>query len=442
MQNNIDIDLEMSVVGTAMTYEHVIPHMHNIRPQHFSHTRLSNYWAAILHLWQRGKSPNIINVKAYCKAAEVDYDTLEMMNITDPSFTYRYTEYKYLDYAGERLIELWQLREVQALGGRMVQGMELPDAIQCLSEISSSVNTDNAESIADISLRVADQVEQAINSHRNNEPIPNAVYFGIPEVDRLGGFRTGDFVILAGRPAMGKSTLSRISLRSNAAKFPCMLLTKEMTKENITSLLASSEADIDSMLVREGRISDSQHNSLMNAIGKIAALPITVGYLGDLTNTIASIRRWRMQTDIAAPAVLYVDYLQQITNPIKGGSRHQEVAAVSNALKDLSLKLNIVTIALAQLSRSVEQRGGSKMPGLSDLKESGDIEQDADAVLFAYRPEYYGFMTDDSGNSTEGHCYLLKKKNRHGPVKDVKFGLELSTSRYYSLEQNNQFAPF
>ena len=136
---------------------------------------------------------------------------------------------------------------------------------------------------------------------------------------------------------------------------------------------------------------------------------------------------------------IYIDYLQLMTNNIKGSNREQEISSISRGLKQLAKELKIPVVALAQLSRSVEQRGGDKRPFLSDLRESGSIEQDADTVQFLYRPEYYDLMEDAEGNSTQGLGYLMVAKNRHGAVRDIPMRFKAECTKFMDKVDDFEF---
>lgn len=219
------------------------------------------------------------------------------------------------------------------------------------------------------------------------------------------------------------NTAFTLSLARNAAvrfNTPVALFSLEMAGVQLTQRLITSEAELDAQKVRTGRLEDYEWKQLITRIGGLSKAAI---YIDDtpglsITDLRAKARRLKAERDIG---IIMIDYLQLMTgNTAKGGNREQEIAGISRSLKIIAKELDVCVIALSQLSRAVESRGGDKRPVLSDLRESGSIEQDADMVAFLYRPEYYGFETDEEGNSTQGLAELIIAKQRNGPTGTVK----------------------
>jgi replicative DNA helicase len=196
----------------------------------------------------------------------------------------------------------------------------------------------------------------------------------------------------------------------------------EMSATQLMLRLISAEAEIDSNKLRKGKLENHEWVQLHQKIKNLSNAPI---YIDDtpalsILEMRAKCRRLKAQFDIG---LVIIDYLQLMTADSGGGAkgnREQEIAAISRAMKNLAKEINVPVIALSQLSRAVETRGGDKRPQLSDLRESGSIEQDADMVMFLYRPEYYKITQDEQGNSTEGVGEVIIAKNRSGDVDTVK----------------------
>lgn len=235
------------------------------------------------------------------------------------------------------------------------------------------------------------------------------------------------------------NTAFSLALTRNAALHPqnpvgVAYFSLEMSAQQLAQRLLTSEARVDAQRARTGRLHDDDWPKLARAAGKLSSAPIFIDdtpALGIL-ELRAKCRRLKAEHDIG---LVIVDYLQLMhgTQQAQGGNREQEIAQISRSLKGLAKELNVPVIALSQLSRAVETRGGDKRPQLSDLRESGSIEQDADVVMFIYRAERYGITVDEAGNSTEGLGELLIGKQRNGPIGDVKVAFVTQFARFENL---------
>lgn len=252
--------------------------------------------------------------------------------------------------------------------------------------------------------------------------------------DMLGGFQKSDLVILAARPSMGKTAFA-LSLARNAAidhKIPVAIFSLEMATLQIVIRLLCAEAKLNAHLVRTGKIPMEDAHKLSKNIHKLSDAPL---YIDDspsqtILEVRAKARRLKAEKKIGA---IFIDYLQLMTASTKMESREREISHISRSLKSLAKELNIPIIALAQLNRAVEART-DKRPMLSDLRESGSIEQDADVVMFLHRPEYYGMKTDPDGNSLEGIAEVIVGKQRNGPTGDVRLKFFKDFARFENLE--------
>jgi replicative DNA helicase len=246
---------------------------------------------------------------------------------------------------------------------------------------------------------------------------------GFSELDRMtSGWQSSDLVILAARPAMGKTAFV-LSLARNAAvigKRKIAIFSLEMSAVQLTNRLISSEAELSSDKIRRGKLEPHEWQQLLFKVGTLSEAGIFIDDTPALNifELRAKARRLKAQHGID---MIIIDYLQLMSGTgDKNGNREQEISNISRSLKSIAKELNIPVIALSQLSRAVETRGGNKKPILSDLRESGSIEQDADMVLFIHRPEYYGLDVDDDGNSTKGMAEIIIAKHRNGAVGSVR----------------------
>lgn len=244
------------------------------------------------------------------------------------------------------------------------------------------------------------------------------------DVDRMtAGWQKGDLVIIAARPSMGKTAFMLTAAR-NAALHPdenmrtsVAIFSLEMSHKALVQRLLTMEARVNAQDARTGRMNDEDFNRMIDAAGRLYSAPIFIDDTAaiSLMELRSKARRLKQEHDIG---LIIVDYLQMMTagSQNNNSNREQEIASISRGLKSLAKDLDVPVIALAQLSRAVEQRGGDKRPQLSDLRESGSIEQDADVVTFLFRPEYYGIKTTDEGMSTEGLAEVIIGKQRNGPT--------------------------
>ncbi|MEG0500020.1 MAG: replicative DNA helicase, partial [Rikenellaceae bacterium] len=252
----------------------------------------------------------------------------------------------------------------------------------------------------------------------------NGIPTGFTELDKItSGWQSSDLIIIAARPAMGKTAFV-LSMARNATidfKKPVAVFSLEMGDVQLITRLIVSESSLDSTKVKTGQLGAAEWKHLQDSIVQLSEAPLYIDDTPALSifEFRSKARRLKAQYDVQ---MIIVDYLQLMTGPTDmRGNREQEVAAISRSLKSIAKELNIPIIALSQLSRSVEQRGGNKRPQLSDLRESGAIEQDADIVAFIHRPEYYGIKVDEDGNEyPEGTAEIIIAKHRNGSLADVR----------------------
>lgn len=263
-------------------------------------------------------------------------------------------------------------------------------------------------------------------------------YTGVPSGFRdldelLGGFQNSDFIVIAARPSMGKTALA-LSIARNAAvdaNIPVAFFSIEMSDMQLVIRLISAETKVNSHKIRTGKISQKDLSVIVKKIGKLAKAPMFIDDSPALsiTELRAKCRRLKAEHNIR---LILVDYLQLI-HPPKAESREREISIISSSLKQIAKELNIPVIALAQLNRGVESRA-DKRPMLSDLRESGSIEQDADVVIFIYRPEHYGIKTYDDQIPTENTAEIIIGKQRNGPIGSVRLYFDKDLTRFENLD--------
>jgi replicative DNA helicase len=237
---------------------------------------------------------------------------------------------------------------------------------------------------------------------------------GFRELDRLtSGFQPGNLIIIAARPSMGKSALGLCMAANLAVRYdtPTALFTLEMSKQEVTQRLMCSEAKVDSQRLRTGKLAPEDWSRLTAACDKLSKAPIYVDDTGSISMMEIRSKARRLKTKEPKLGLIIVDYLQLMTSGSSAENRVQEVSQISRSLKVLARDLDVPILAMSQLSRAVEQRH-DKRPILSDLRESGSIEQDADVVMFVYRDEYYNPEETDQ----QGLAEIIVAKHRNGPT--------------------------
>ncbi len=241
---------------------------------------------------------------------------------------------------------------------------------------------------------------------------------GFKALDKLtGGFQSSDLVILAARPSMGKTALA-LSFALNAAihsKLPVGIVSLEMSAKQIAMRMISSYSKVPLFKVRQANWTKEEGRRIGNAVGKLSELPIYIDDTAYQTITDVRARAKRLKMTYGCELIMF-DYLQLMQPPNRVESQQQFIAMVSRQLKGLAKELDVPVVALSQLSRAVETRGGSKKPILSDLRDSGAIEQDADVVMFIYRQAYYDKLESKSEEELDNTSEVIIAKQRNGPT--------------------------
>ncbi|MBE0675847.1 MAG: replicative DNA helicase, partial [Bacteroidales bacterium] len=260
---------------------------------------------------------------------------------------------------------------------------------------------------------------------------------GFSKLDRLtSGWQKSDLVIIAARPSMGKTAFALSMARNMAIEHnrKVAIFSLEMASVQLVNRLITAETELPGDKIKNGRLTEAEWRLLEKRIKSLEEAPI---YIDDtpaisVFELRAKCRRLKAHDRLD---VAIVDYLQLMSGPPEAGNREQEVSLISRSLKSIAKELNIPILALSQLNRSVETRGGSKRPQLSDLRESGAIEQDADMVVFIHRQEKYGLLEFEDGTLTKGIAEIILSKNRNGPVGDVRLRFRDERAQFTELDE-------
>jgi replicative DNA helicase len=284
--------------------------------------------------------------------------------------------------------------------------------------------------------RAIDEIQKARSHGDNLTGVPS----GYTKLDRItGGWQKSDLIVIAARPGMGKTAFILSMARNMAIDFkkPVAVFSLEMSSVQLVTRLISSETQLAADKLRRGNLEDYEWEQLNAKINKLIDAPIFIDDTAALSifELRAKCRRLKEQHDIQ---LIMVDYIQLMTAGGTDGksNREQEISTISRSLKSLAKELNVPVIILSQLNRDLEKRAGSKKPILSDLRESGAIEQDADIVVFIYRPEYYKIETDEYG-PTLGMADVIIAKHRNGALEDVRLKFVNKFARFEDTEDAN-----
>ena len=311
----------------------------------------------------------------------------------------------------------------------------LDNAESKLYDVTQGNIKKSSETAQNLVIQAKTKIE-AISNKKGLSGIPS----GFGKIDKLtAGWQESDLVIIAARPGMGKTALA-LSMTSNIAidnQIPLAFFSLEMSSIQLITRLISSETGLNSDKLRTGKLEKHEWEQLNVRVKNLEKAPLYIDDTASLSifDLRAKARRLVSQKDVK---MIIVDYLQLMTTGgnIKTGNREQEISTISRNLKALAKELNIPVIALSQLSRAVETRGGTKRPILSDLRESGAIEQDADIVSFLYRPEYYGITEwdDDMKTPSEGQGEFIVAKHRNGALDSIKLKFVANLGKFEDID--------
>jgi len=353
----------------------------------------------------KGNRPDMIDVLSSIKDPLSEFRLAECMSSDHYGFL---TKNMILFLSQEdKKIKLKKLAEHTSK--KIDNGDDLFDIIDFVENQMKSISDIRGSDIPDIKnqLKVLHDDIQKRMSSDNMVGIPT----GFQSIDKFtGGWQETDLVVIGGASSMGKTSLG-LSFCYNCAKakIPSAIFSYEMGDTQLLQRLVSLESKVNNRYIMKGTIQDDELNRIHKAIGKLENTCLFVDECKDssLKYLLNKIRQYVITKNVK---FFLIDYLQLVKST--GSSREQEVAFVARELKNIAKELNVTIVALSQLSRGVERREGCR-PGLSDLRESGEIEQASDIVMLVYRPEYYGIMTDDSGKSTQGLVDLIFAKGRN-----------------------------
>ena len=421
------IDLEEAVLGALMLEKDAVNQVIEIlKPESFYKEAHSHIYKAILDLFNNSEPVDLLTVTNQLRKNGQLEGAGGAYYITE--LTSKVQSAANIEHHARLITELYIKRELIHISSEVQRDayenttdvFELLDGMEAsLFKISESTIRKNYEDMSSIFHKALKELDEK----KNQEDGLTGVATGFTALDRVtSGWQKSDLVILAARPGMGKTAFVLTMLRNAAVDFnkPVAIFSLEMSSIQLVNRLIAAEAELDSEKIKKGNFAEHEWEQLVRKTSKLSKAPIFIDDTPALSilELRAKSRRLKQQHDIQ---LIVIDYLQLMSGESGGmkGNREQEIANISRSLKSLAKELNIPVIALSQLSRNVENRGGAKRPQLSDLRESGSIEQDADMVMFIYRPEYYNLTQSESGESTQGMAEIIIAKHRNGSLDDV-----------------------
>lgn len=445
------VDLEEAVLGALMLEKDALTNVIDIlKVESFYKESHKVIFQAILDLFTESQPIDLLTVTTQLRkngALEIAGGAFYVTELTS-----RVASAANIEYHARIITEQSIKRELIRISSEIQKDafedttdvFELLDKMeQSLFEISEKNIRKNYSDMRSIMRDAIKELEERKNQKDGLTGVPS----GFTALDRVtSGWQKSDLVIIAARPAMGKTAFVLSVLRNAAVDHsrPVAIFSLEMSAVQLVNRLISSEAELDSEKIKKGSLADHEWAQLVHKTAKLSKAPLFVDDTPALSilELRAKCRKLKAQHDIQ---MVVIDYLQLMSGDSKsggqGGNREQEIASISRALKKIAKELSIPVIALSQLSRAVETRGGDKRPQLSDLRESGAIEQDADMVMFLYRPEYYGITEDENNASTAGVGEVIIAKHRNGSLENVKLRFIGKYTKFTDLDGGINYPP-
>ena len=435
------VDFEKLVIGTFLIDKKGLDHSIDLlKPEVFYDPRHQEIFRAILKLYENNHPVDMVTVIQELKRTEKlslaggDHYIIDLTTVVSSS--------AHIEYHVRIILEKYILRSLINVSANVIDSSykESTDVFELLDKAEQGffeITNGTIKKGFDTANSLVKEAIDKIKALKDKEGL-SGVPSGFRDVDKeTGGWQNSDLIIIAARPAMGK-TAFLLSMARNIAvqhQIPMALFSLEMASVQLITRMIASETGISSEKLRKGQMSDEEWQRLFNNVSELENAPLYIDETPALSvfDFRAKCRRLVMQHGVK---IIMVDYLQLMTanNGGKGaGNREQEIATISRSLKAIAKELNVPVIALSQLSRSVEGRP-NKRPQLSDLRESGAIEQDADIVSFLFRPEYYKIENWEDGSPSAGQAELIIGKHRNGAVTDVRLSFQSSLAKFSDLD--------
>jgi replicative DNA helicase len=441
------IEAEMSVLGGMLIDQNAIVRSIEIIDETMfyreAHRRL---YRAMVRLWETGGAIEPVTLAEHLRSAG-DFDTVGGTAYLAQLWDYVPTAAN-LEYHAKIVREKALLRRLIDTATTIIQDTYtlqgdvdklLDEAEQRIFEIAQTHERRGFVWIKELLWPAMEQIEILSQTGSAITGVPT----GFNDLDHItAGFQKGDLVIVAARPSMGKTALT-LNIAQHAAigaQKAVAFFSLEMSKEALVQRMLTSEARVDASRVRTGRLRDDDYPRLAQAAGLLNTAPVYIDDTAGISILEMRAKARRLKADRPDLALVIVDYLQLMSTGTRMENRQQEVSEISRGLKALAKELEVPVVALSQLSRAVESRP-DKRPMMSDLRESGAIEQDADLIMFLFRPEYYFGPVDKDGNNLEGRAEVIIGKQRNGATGTVPLMFHKEFTRFESFSYRSDEPP-
>ena len=428
------MEAEQSVIGSMiMDREAIVVASELISSEDFYNKQYGVLFETMCELNDAGSPVDLVTLQNRLQSKDVppEVSSLEFVRdiLSAPLITANIKHYANIVAEKSTLRKLIRLNEEIAnacYGGKESLEYILEDTEKRVFQLVQKRTTDAYVPIRQVVMNAMDKIEAAAKNKGSVTGIPT----GFLDLDyRTAGLQPSDLILIAARPSMGKTALM-LNLARNVAfkKNLCMaVFSLEMSKEQLVNRMFSMESNVDSQKLRTGQLNDQEWEKLIESAGVIGKSSLIIDDTPGISiaELRSKCRKYKLEHGLS---VIMIDYLQLMTGSGRTDSRQQEISDISRSLKSLARELSVPVIALSQLSRAVEQRPDHR-PMLSDLRESGAIEQDADVVMFIYRDEYY-----NKDSEKRGITEIIIAKQRNGPIGTVELAWIPEYQRFANLE--------
>lgn len=438
------LDLEDAVLGALMLERNALNAVVEfLKPDHFYVDAHKEIYTAIVELFKSSEPVDMRTVVNQLRKS----GKLELVGgaYYIAELTAKVSSAANIEYHARVIIEMAIKRELIQIASQIhtdayedtTDVFELLDKTeQAVFEISDSNLRKNYDNMRTLMAKAIQEL-QVLKDHKDGL---TGVPSGFTALDRVtSGWQKSDLVIIAARPGMGKTAFVVSALRNAAVDFkiPVAIFSLEMASIQLVNRMISAEAELESEKIKKGNLADHEWKQLVHKTTKLTTAPIFIDDTPALSILELRAKCRRLKAEHGVQLVV-IDYLQLMKGE-QSGNREQEIASISRALKGIAKELSVPVLALSQLSRSVETRGGDKRPQLADLRESGSIEQDADIVMFLYRPEYYKITQDEDGMPTQGVGEVIIAKHRNGSTDNVKLKFIGKYTKFADLDSTGDY---
>ncbi len=435
-----DTEAEKAVLGAMLLDRHAVPPaIELLQPEYFYSTANERIFGAMLELYTRNQEIDVITIREELRRTghlETVGGSAYLNELVSSVVSSANVE------AHSQIVaEKYMLRSLIATMSQNIQKCydNREDTFGLIDEVERDIfkvsEARLKKAVVPLQQALVKTMEVLERIHGSKGGV-TGVSTGFKDLDSMtGGFQRSDLIIIAARPSVGKTAFALSIARNAAVKtgVPTAVYSLEMSQQQLLIRLLAAEARVDAHALRTGTLPEDKWAQISTRIHRLAPAPIFIDDTPALSvlELRARARRLKTEHDIG---LIMVDYLQLMQGPARAESREREISMISRSLKVLAKELDIPVVALSQLRRSVEERGDKK-PILSDLRESGALEQDADVVIFIHRPELYGLESYPDGESTAGVAEVMISKQRNGPTGDVRLAFVKQYARFEDLSK-------